>query len=105
MALVAMTEAEAILKEIKGPDSVGEGPGGQHVVMELEPNTTFWRAEERHQQFLEKLGQPAGKGATDPVVCFTDSGGGVVEPERPEGFVAPGTSDRWIQDFDDDVLP
>ena len=37
------------------------------VVTELLPNATFWPAEERHQQYLEKLGFNSEKGAQEPV--------------------------------------
>lgn len=84
MALEAMEGVEMLIKEQRGHLGPGAGPNGQYVVAELRRNATFWRAEERHQQFLEKLGQLATKGANDPIVCFTDSGAGVVNLERPD---------------------
>jgi len=42
------------------------------VVTELLPNSTFWIAEERHQQFLEKVGMPSFKGCTEPISCVME---------------------------------
>jgi hypothetical protein len=102
MALEAMAGAELLVKEQRGRLGPGEGPNGQYVVAELRQNVTFWRAEERHQQFLEKLGQLATKGADDPIVCFTDSGAGVVERERPDRGRA--SADQALLDDDDDEM-
>uniref|UniRef100_A0A7S0E031 peptidylprolyl isomerase n=1 Tax=Hanusia phi TaxID=3032 RepID=A0A7S0E031_9CRYP len=38
------------------------------VVTELLPAKKFWRAEEKHQQFLEKLGFCSEKGSKEPIV-------------------------------------
>lgn len=100
MALEAIAGAELLIAEQRGHLGPGEGPNGQYVVAELRRNVTFWRAEERHQQFLEKLGQLATKGADDPIVCFTDSGAGVVERERTDREQA--SAEQALLDDDDD---
>eukprot|EP01025_Chloroclados_australasicus_P057848 TRINITY_DN7230_c0_g1_i1.p1 TRINITY_DN7230_c0_g1~~TRINITY_DN7230_c0_g1_i1.p1 ORF type:complete len:194 (+),score=13.58 TRINITY_DN7230_c0_g1_i1:25-606(+) len=47
----------------------------QGSVVEIQPITKFWPAEEFHQQYLEKggrfgKGQSASKGCTDPIRCY-----------------------------------
>ena len=37
------------------------------VVTELLPNATFWTAEPKHQQYLEKLGFSSEKGDPEPI--------------------------------------
>ncbi|XP_002969802.2 peptide methionine sulfoxide reductase A1 [Selaginella moellendorffii] len=48
---------------------------GKKIVTELLPATTFYPAEDYHQQYLEKGGrggrkQSAAKGCTDPIRCY-----------------------------------
>lgn len=38
--------------------------------IEVSPATTFWEAEEYHQQYLYKGGQSSRKGATEPIRCY-----------------------------------
>lgn len=40
------------------------------IVTQIVAATTFWPAEEYHQRYLEKGGQCASKGATDPIRCY-----------------------------------
>lgn len=40
------------------------------IVTEIEPAATFYRAEEYHQQYLEKGGQCAATGCTDRIRCY-----------------------------------
>jgi len=43
---------------------------GKKTVVELKPASEFWVAEDYHQQYLEKGGQNASKGATDTIRCY-----------------------------------
>jgi methionine-S-sulfoxide reductase len=43
---------------------------GKPLATELKPATTFWVAEEYHQQYLEKGGQSAKKTATEQIRCY-----------------------------------
>ena len=56
--------------EMYGP--MGETAGNIEWTIEVLPNATFWRAEERYQQYLEKTGQLATKGAVEPVYVSHD---------------------------------
>ncbi|KAI8872404.1 peptide methionine sulfoxide reductase [Ramicandelaber brevisporus] len=40
------------------------------IVTEIEPAAKFYNAEEYHQAYLEKGGQSAAKGCTDPIRCY-----------------------------------
>jgi methionine-S-sulfoxide reductase len=42
----------------------------QTIVTEIKPATAFCRAEEQHQQFLEKGGQCAQAGSLEPIRCY-----------------------------------
>ena len=42
----------------------------QKIVTAVEPAAAFWPAETYHQQFLEKGGQDASKGSTEPIKCY-----------------------------------
>ena len=42
----------------------------QRYQIEICPATTFWEAEDYHQQYLYKGGQSARKGATEPIRCY-----------------------------------
>ena len=72
-------DAEAAIAKIQGQLDAGTYPrrvaGGKKVVVELEPATEFWLAEEYHQQYLSKggrfgTGQCADKGCNDPIRCY-----------------------------------
>ena len=43
---------------------------GNDVAVEIMPARTFWPAEKYHQQYLQKGGQDARKGATTPIRCY-----------------------------------
>lgn len=43
---------------------------GSKVVTELKPAADYWLAESYHQQYLQKGGQDASKGATDRIRCY-----------------------------------
>ena len=45
---------------------------GRHLVTAMEERSIFYRAEERHQRYLEKRGQRFTKGAMDPIQCEGD---------------------------------
>jgi peptide-methionine (S)-S-oxide reductase len=47
-----------------------EGDSGARFEIEVLEASTFWNAEERHQQYLYKGGQDARKGAKQPIRCF-----------------------------------
>jgi len=40
------------------------------IVTEIVPAGEWWPAEEYHQRYLEKKGQSAAKGCTDPIRCY-----------------------------------
>lgn len=40
------------------------------MVSEIEPATDYYLAEKYHQQYLEKGGQNAAKGATERIRCY-----------------------------------
>eukprot|EP00164_Ancoracysta_twista_P000344 GFYU01000471.1.p1 GENE.GFYU01000471.1~~GFYU01000471.1.p1 ORF type:complete len:177 (+),score=43.99 GFYU01000471.1:177-707(+) len=40
------------------------------VVTEIQPVENFFPAEEYHQKYLEKGGQSASKGCSDPIACY-----------------------------------
>jgi len=47
-----------------------EARHGKPIVTTVEPVSTFWPAEEYHQQYLEKGGQDADKGSSEPIKCY-----------------------------------
>lgn len=42
----------------------------QLIATEIKPASTFWKAEEYHQQYLEKGGQCSRKGDKTPIRCY-----------------------------------
>jgi len=48
---------------------------GRHLVTAMEDRSIFYRAEERHQRYLERRGQRFTKGALDPIQCEVDEVG------------------------------
>ena len=43
---------------------------GVTIVTSVEPALTFWPAESYHQKYLEKGGQDASKGSSEPIKCY-----------------------------------
>lgn len=64
--------AEKAIAEIN--DKLKQGTwrpvSGKDVVVELAPAGDYWLAEDYHQQYLEKGGQDASKGATSRIRCY-----------------------------------
>lgn len=48
----------------------GDSDEASQVVTEVLPAAKFWPAEDYHQQYLEKKGQTAAKGATETIRCY-----------------------------------
>lgn len=62
-------EQKAIAEETKEEVQKMIGDGGT-VVTEVTEFTKFWPAEDYHQQYLEKGGQTAAKGASESIRCY-----------------------------------
>jgi len=56
-------EAEASMNVVQGRYSAP-------LATELVPTSTFWLAEDYHQQYLEKNGQSSKKGAAEQIRCY-----------------------------------
>ena len=59
--------------QLKTTQQFFEGKKGSYrgpIVVECEDAAVFWPAEEYHQQYLEKGGQDARKGATQTIRCY-----------------------------------
>lgn len=65
MVLQMMADINAKLK-----DGSWRPVAGKEVVVELVPAGDYWLAEDYHQQYLEKGGQDASKGASSRIRCY-----------------------------------
>jgi peptide-methionine (S)-S-oxide reductase len=59
-------EAAAVARFTKEQVTYGKKP----IATEMKAATAFWPAEKYHQQYLEKGGQNANKGAVDTIRCY-----------------------------------
>jgi peptide-methionine (S)-S-oxide reductase len=64
--------AEKMIADInaKLKDGSWRPVAGKEVVVELVPAGDYWLAEDYHQQYLEKGGQDASKGASSRIRCY-----------------------------------
>ena len=62
------TQLAAVERKIGGGGSPFASKASKHTAVEAAD--TFYRAEEYHQQFLEKGGQDASKGSAEAIKCY-----------------------------------
>lgn len=65
LILQMMADINAKLKE-----GTWRPVAGKEVVVELVPAGDYWLAEDYHQQYLQKGGQDASKGASSGIRCY-----------------------------------
>jgi peptide-methionine (S)-S-oxide reductase len=61
-------EQEATARAVLG--TIGEHPSLGPVQSEVVSACTFWKAEDYHQQYLQKGGQSAKKSAEETIRCY-----------------------------------
>jgi len=67
-AVFYTTEAQRLVAQEE--KAVAQQRLGKTVVTEITPAPTFWKAEEYHQQYLQKHGIGARKGDTSAIPCY-----------------------------------